>query len=218
MVRIDLHTHTSPKSFCSTVSPDSMIKQAREVGLDGVCFTEHDEPWDEEAIERLRQKHGFLILRGMEVNTEYGHMLVFGVHRYLYGMHRAEFLREIVDAEGGAIVIAHPFRRPVYSGGGFGSLDTGVTIETAAQHAVFRMVEAVEVLNAGRPERENRFAAEFCDAVGLPKAGGSDAHALDEVGLAYTVFDQPITSEADLIRELKHGAYHPESRPRALDQ
>src|SRR3990172_2840212 len=47
----------------------------------------------------------------IEVNTEDGHILAFGVGRYVYGMHRIEELARLVEDAGGALVAAHPYRR-----------------------------------------------------------------------------------------------------------
>ncbi len=45
---IDLHTHTYPRSGDSLLNPDVLIQEAKKLGLDGICLTEHDEFWDVE--------------------------------------------------------------------------------------------------------------------------------------------------------------------------
>ncbi len=57
------------------------------------------------------RRHSFLVIPGVEVNTEDGHMLVFGIDRYVYGMHRMRDLSTLVEKAGGVIVAAHPYRR-----------------------------------------------------------------------------------------------------------
>jgi len=45
--------------------------------------------------------------------------------------------------------------------------------------------------------------------MGLPATGGSDAHAVSDVGKYATHFNQAIESQQDLLEALKSGAYEP---------
>ena len=42
-MKIDLHVHTNVSSPCSLIDPERAIAVAKQVGLDGICVTEHDE-------------------------------------------------------------------------------------------------------------------------------------------------------------------------------
>jgi len=68
---IDLHVHTAPASApasaCASSSVDDIISEARRVGLDGICLTDHNYRWDPTEIQRLRDKHQFLVLGGNEI-------------------------------------------------------------------------------------------------------------------------------------------------------
>ena len=108
---IDLHCHTFPLSDDSFLSPDQLIERAKAVGLDGVCLTEHDFVWEPHKLRELAERHNFLVIPGIEVNTEDGHILVFGLNRYIYGMHRVAQLAQLVAEAGGAMVAPHPYRR-----------------------------------------------------------------------------------------------------------
>jgi hypothetical protein len=59
---IDLHVHTSPASPCASSSVDEMIAEAKRIGLDGICLTDHNHQWDPKEIETLREKHRFVVL------------------------------------------------------------------------------------------------------------------------------------------------------------
>jgi hypothetical protein len=61
---IDLHVHSYPASSCSVASADQLIEEAKSIGLDGICLTEHNYLWEAGKIEELRQHYGFLVLRG----------------------------------------------------------------------------------------------------------------------------------------------------------
>ena len=43
---IDLHIHTYPASPCSSASADQLIKEAKRIGLDGICLTDNNYLWD----------------------------------------------------------------------------------------------------------------------------------------------------------------------------
>ena len=111
---IDLHTHTRIGSDDSFLKPTDLIEQAKKSGLDGVCFTDHDYFWDSDDIAWLCEEHDFLILPGVEINTDDGHILAFGVDKYIYGMHRPEKLRSIIDDAGSVMILSHPYRRHFY--------------------------------------------------------------------------------------------------------
>src|SRR3989337_1903653 len=108
---IDLHTHTQPLSHDSLLSPDDLIEAAKAAGLDAVCLTEHDFTWDPEAVRDLAHRHAFTVIPAIEVTTEDGHFLAFGLGRYVYGMHRSAELARLVEDAGGALIAAHPYRR-----------------------------------------------------------------------------------------------------------
>src|SRR5437868_10490475 len=108
---IDLHCHTKVLSPCSALTPEALVRAARARGLDGVCITEHDAQWTEAAVTALTQEMQFLVLRGMEVTTEVGHVLVFGVSHHDPAMAVLSQLQAMVRAEKGLMYLAHPSRR-----------------------------------------------------------------------------------------------------------
>ncbi len=85
---IDLHVHSAPASPCSSVTIEQLIEEARSIGLDGICLTDHNHRWDPSEVEALRQKHGFLILRGNEITTDQGDILVLGLEEDIQGVIR----------------------------------------------------------------------------------------------------------------------------------
>jgi predicted metal-dependent phosphoesterase TrpH len=202
---IDLHVHTYPASPCGSASVDSLIEEAKRIGLDGICLTDHNHVWDPAHVEELRQRHGFLILRGNEITTNQGDILVFGLEKDIQGIVDLKELRNEVEKADGFMIVAHPFR-------GFlivGVDQAGLTPDKAMERPLFNYVDAVEVLNGKVTERENRFALQVTQGLGLPTTGGSDAHEVAEVGVYATEFHEVIQSEQDLIAALKEGVYSP---------
>jgi predicted metal-dependent phosphoesterase TrpH len=202
---IDLHVHTSPASPCSSSTVDEIIQEAKRIGLDGICLTDHNHVWDPDEVGDLRRKHKLLILRGNEITTDQGDMVVFGLEKEIKGIVKLKDLREEVSAAKGFSIVAHPFRGFLT----FGIGKLGLTPEKAMERPLFKYVDAVEVMNCKVTKRENRFAAKVAEGLNLPTTGGSDAHEVSEVGIFATRFSQVITDEKELIEALRDGSYAP---------
>ena len=200
---IDLHVHTSPASPCSSSTVDEIIQEAKRIGLDGICLTDHNHVWDPEEVEDLRRKHNFLILRGNEITTDQGDMVVFGLEKEIKGIVKLEDLTEEVSKASGFMIAAHPFRGFLT----FGVGQLGLTPENAMERSLFKMVDAIEVMNSKVTDEENSFAAKVAEGLHMPVTGGSDAHQVSEVGIFATRFSQVVEDEKDLIDALKGGNY-----------
>jgi len=199
---IDLHTHTKPWSDDSFLQPHELINRAKQTGLDGICLTEHDWFWDSDAVARLAEEHDFLVLPGVEINTEEGHLLVFGVEEYSFGMHRIDYLKRIVDEVGGFMILAHPYRRQFW-----GNEDILAAVERYCRRPGFRLIDTIEVLNGRGSVRQNEFSQELCERLNLRGVGGSDAHFFSDIPSSATFFQRKITSLKGLITELKAGRF-----------
>ena len=206
---IDLHTHTFPNSDDSFVSPDELVDAAKGLGLDGICITEHDYFWDPDDIRALSRRHGFLVLPGCEVNTDGGHVLVLGLKEYVFGMHKAAFLRKLVEWAGGVMMAAHPYRRRYIRDGARRSGDYWAMVNNACRDDFFSLCDAIEMLNGRATDDETVFSQDLCRRLGLGAVGGSDSHRLTQLGNVATRFHGKITCLEDLIGELKTGRFEP---------
>ena len=204
---IDLHTHTLPLSDDSELTPDELITHAKSAGLDAICLTEHDAFWNDDDISALRRKHHFLVLPGVEINTEEEHLLVFGLKKWVLGMTRAAFVRDLVDEVGGVMIVAHPFRRKILRGEYTKDERYYRELNRAAENPFYRMVDAVEVFNARGLERENAFSRDLADRLNQRGVAGSDSHEVEDIGRAATFFDREVSSLEELIVELKAGRF-----------
>jgi predicted metal-dependent phosphoesterase TrpH len=203
---IDLHTHTRRFSWDSDLTPDELVDLSKRAGLDGICLTEHDFFWDEDDVRSMRKKHDFLVISGVEINTDDGHMLCFGLRSYVYGMHRAPQLAAWLDTAGGVMVAAHPYRRQLQPGNRDGAFSPS-EVARAATNPAYAGCAAMERINGRGGGRENAFAAACCDLLGLAGTAGSDAHTTSDVGTCATEFPGRITGLEDLIAALKSGNY-----------
>jgi predicted metal-dependent phosphoesterase TrpH len=198
-LKIDLHVHTFPRSQCSKIDPNDLVAEARRIGLDGFCLTEHQVLWHADEINRLAGESGIKIFRGNEITTAQGDVLVFGLDKDIRGIVTAQALsREVRDA-GALSIAAHPFRG--FKVFGFGQLD--MSIEQAGNKKILQFVDAVEVRNGRVTEQENNVAFNVSKRLGLLGTAGSDAHELEALGTWIMDFENDIETEADLVRELR---------------
>jgi predicted metal-dependent phosphoesterase TrpH len=215
-LKIDLHTHTIYGSACAYMDPDQLIFKAKSIGLDGVCITEHDHVWGDDALERLRNKHDYLIIGGVEVSTDCGEVLVFGLHEPVLDIYSIDDLKTIVNQAEGIMILAHPFRyeadlvnQNVNSMLSSMSSVDSAQIETISQNPVYSFLDAMETHNGRSGIKEKTLSKAVANHLNLPGTGGSDAHAVMGVGTCYTVFHEPVYSERDLIRQIKEGGIIP---------
>ncbi|HMK35094.1 MAG TPA: PHP domain-containing protein [Desulfomonilaceae bacterium] len=195
---LDLHTHTTKHSRCSTMSPDELMTAAKATGLDGVCITEHNRIWTREEADELSKKHGLAVFRGMEVTTTGGDILVFGLEEEPEGIWTPAALKTRVNAAGAVAIAAHPFRGFLLFG--FGALE--MTVDDAIDNPTFLHVHGLEICNGLVTADENDLARKVADELGLLGVAGSDAHRADAVGTCITHFESEIDSESDLIDAL----------------
>jgi predicted metal-dependent phosphoesterase TrpH len=207
---IDLHTHSYPKSDDSFVEVDDLLDRAKSAGLDGVCLTEHDAFWPDEEVRRLSRRHGLLVLPGCEINTDTGHVIVFGLQRYVFGLHKPHFLLDSVRQRNGAMIAAHPYRRRFLEDPGRKPELRQHMLETASNDKFFQHCDAIEGINGRGSEVQNLFSHDLGGLIGARMTGGSDAHRAEQLGTAATRFERRITDVNDLVCELKAGRFHAE--------
>ena len=206
---IDLHTHSYPHSDDSFMSVDELIKGSKSLGLDAICLTDHDAFWTTEQIDDLSNSHNFLIIPGCEINTEAGHVLVFGLSKYEFGMHKPEFLQACVDKAGGAMIAAHPYRRRFIEEPAGKPGVREEMLERAGGDEFFQMCQGLEALNGRGLSIQNQFSLDLGGMLSVSMTAGSDAHKVEQIGTVATEFERPVSCLADLIKELQAGRFHP---------
>jgi predicted metal-dependent phosphoesterase TrpH len=207
-VILDMHVHTNIGSYDSNLSPLELIQTGKAAGLDGVVVTEHDRGWDIDLARKLGHEHEFMILCGMEVSTDLGHILVYGLEEYVSGIIYAEKLRQVVDQIGGIMFAAHPYRKAfMQTHGRWDAPKPTLTVQEAADRTIVQLVDGLEVYNGATGDRENAMAVAVGEHVGVRGIGGSDAHSELGLGCCVTQFERHIRTEAELIEELRVGRF-----------
>ena len=204
---IDIHTHTYPVSDDSLLDPEELILQAKKVGLDGVCITDHDGFWTPQDIKKLSDKTDFLVIPGCEVTTEDGHLLVYGLREYIFGMHKSDFVKELVTEQGGAIVVAHPYRRVYRDPTPDNNSPYDQMISKGLKNKALKLSDAIEINNGRGSRNENKFSADLAKELKMPGTGASDAHKISDIGTYATNFYDQIKNESDLIKAIKSGRF-----------
>jgi len=210
---LDLHSHSeaSEDSRAPLEAYLNWLKlRAAERPLDGIVLTEHRQFNAAADYRALEDKFGTLVLKASEVETDYGHVLVFGVNedmtrRFDFANVRlpAQELIDEVARMGGVAVPCHPGRPNV-----------GLCEHYLKQPPLENVV-AVEVLNGGSRKGEDERSEELVRTYGYGAIGGSDSHMVSFIGLCATRFAADVRTIEDLVRELKTGVYEPvDFRPR----
>lgn len=185
-MKLDLHVH-SRYSRDASGSPKEVIAQSRRAGLDGVAITDHNAIEGSLEAYGLGREEGILVIRGVEVSTAEGHVLAYGVKELIpRGLTAAETV-ERVHSAGGICCAAHPKRFP--SG-------IGLTVARAGRF------DAIEILNSGSSRRGNSLARKVADQKHSAVTAGSDAHVLDQIGRAYTMFES-VSSEDEVLEAIR---------------
>jgi predicted metal-dependent phosphoesterase TrpH len=204
---LDLHSH-SEASEDSRAPVEAYLNWIRlrrqERPVDGIVLTEHRQFNRDGDYRALEDKFGTMILKATEAETDYGHMLVFGVNEDI--LHRFDFAniripaQELIDEVarmGGVVVPCHPGRPTV-----------GLC-EHYASRPPLENVVAVELLNGGSRRGEDERTAELVAKYGYRATGGSDSHLVSLIGVCATRFEADIRDIDALVRELKTGRYEP---------
>ena len=215
--RYDLHVHTFEGSACARTPAAELADFYKSEGYAGIVVSDHfwagntrvprDLPW-EEWIERFKDGWRHAKARGDEIGLdvfyawEYSYagtdFLTFGLdndwlleHPDVRRMDVRAYL-DLVRASGGYVIHAHPFHEAGYI----------PYIRLLPHH-----VDAVEVINAPKPDFANERAREYARAYGLTMTAGSDCHGAGWQRLAGIETETRLSSMAELIDTLKAGTY-----------
>jgi predicted metal-dependent phosphoesterase TrpH len=201
----DLHIHTRRYSGCSNIDPVEALRTAANVGLDVIALTEHGIRWPDDELNALIAESGvedLLVIPGQEVacysslGAFEGEFLVYGFPRSLGSNKSARQLIEMVHAEGGVVVAAHPFKK---AQGGEGFYGSG--------HLTGKLdVDGLEVDHPSYDEESRRLAKAVMTAMNITGIGCSDAHDLRDIGRRRSIFQDRIDSVEALCEAIRTGS------------
>ena len=172
-LKIDFHTHTNFSSD-GDMSPEGIIRAAKNAGLDGIAVTDHNTIRGGKRAEKLAG-NDFIVFVGAEIKTADGEIIGINLRGDIPPDLSPEETCRRIKNQGGFVIIPHPFDK---TRSGLGD----------AVEKIVEYIDAVEVFNARSPfDRFNKKAADFACKKNLPRVAGSDSHFEDELGYAHTM-------------------------------
>lgn len=178
-VSLDLHIH-SDYSSDGILSLEEIVAGCRAAGLQGCAVCDHERV----LTDKIDLPDDFLLIPGVEIATQYGHLLGLFVSQPIETTD-FEQAAKAIHAQGGLTVMAHPFAHKIHDR----DLEPAVPL-----------LDGLEVQNS-RVEWKNRKAnaqaRAFAKKHRLFPHAGSDAHVYEELGGGRITLEvEQLTAEA----------------------
>lgn len=182
-----IHVHTD-YSYDSDISLEILARFVAAEGIGAVAVTDHDAIAGAVRFQRMTDAK---VIIGEEVSTRDGHLLGLFLHERVQPGMSARDTAKVIRAQGGLVLLPHPFVRAFSCGLG----------EVAGR--IVDLIDAVEVNNAQNlPRRPDRLAERFARTHGLPKFAGADTHMRMSIAPCYQMMPD-FTSPADFLESLR---------------
>ena len=206
-----MHVHTVASDDSTATIPgyiDLILAYRQFHPFDGFVLTEHRTYTPVLDLRRYWDDYGVLVLQGVEMDTNLGHLLVYGINARVLErfdltkrMHDGRRIIAELENLGAVAVPSHPFRESVF----------GSVIERN-EVAGIRILERYNGQNSGK---QNERADTLCAQYALRGLGGSDAHYVHPSWFltCATAFDETMTSSEELVEALHYGHYRPVTLP-----
>ncbi|MCL2687690.1 MAG: PHP domain-containing protein [Methanobrevibacter sp.] len=225
-MKLDPHIH-SIYSGDAISEPQDIIKQAIAIGLDIIAISDHDTVKGSTlAIDIAKDMNDILVVPSIEITTNKGHILGFGLETLISpGLSPEETVEKIHD-EGGIAIVPHPFspyRRGLFfknkkimnrltdfnysedfnENNNKKNSNDDNNIKNSYKNI---RIEGVEVLNARYIFGYSNYKAnKLAQKKDLAKIGASDSHFLEAIGNCYTELTDIDTEPSvdDVIEAIK---------------
>lgn len=193
----DLHIHTI-YSYDGTAAVAAVLRRAKEIGLDVIAITDHDEIAGAQEATTLAPHYGIEVIPGCEITTGEGDLLAYYIKEKIKpGLSLIETLLHVQE-QGGVAIAAHPMA----GGMGMKSLKPYSILKALKHKKTRKTLIGIEAYNGTSIDRmSNRYAQLFANTVKLAHTGNSDAHVIDTIGFGATEFEG--TSATDLMNALR---------------
>ena len=212
MYLYETHCHTSPVSKCARATVRQTLEFYKSQGYRGVFITNHfidgnvnaDKNADYKDLldfyfsdynegKALEKEIGIDVFLGVETSYRGTDFLIYGLDREWWYAHpeimemtkaqQLEFMRE----QGALVIHAHPFREAKY-----------------IDHIRLfpRVVDGVEIFNAGRTDFENEMARIYAKCYGFARFSGTDNHSAGLVARLGGIGTKRVIRSESQLREL----------------
>ena len=195
-LRADFHSHSN-YSRDSVIGPQAFVDNCLRKRVDCIAVTDHNEIEGAFVIQKLARERAegkLKVVIGEEVNTAEGEIIGLFLKELVPRGMSPEDTIDAIHAQGGLVVIPHPydiFRRSV--------------LTDEAIDRVKTAVDAIEGFNCRNIlARHDQKARETAAGVDKPFTLGTDAHSPWEIGAASLELDDFDTPQ-DMLRSLRGG-------------
>ncbi len=214
---IETHVHSSEASRCAVHSGSEQARCYKNLGYTAVIMTDHfingntvmsgHKPWASqvdlfflgyEAARAEGKRLGLDVWFGLESNFSGTEFILTGIDKDWIKRHpemawwSIEDQFKAVDAAGGLVIHAHPYREESYI--------PEVRLFPSLCHAV----ETINMGNINRSDAFNRRATHYAEEHGLPAVGGSDSHRVSDPHGGVRFYEKP-KDLRDFIDTIKSG-------------
>ncbi len=194
----DLHLHTI-YSYDGTASLSAVLSRAKQLGLDVIAITDHDEIRGALKAMEIASNYGVEVIPAIEITTADGDLLaLFITEKVDAGLSLIDTVMR-VRALGGVCIAPHPMA----GGMGMKSLSARTILKALRNPLVTETLIGIETYNATALDRmSNHYARILANQLDIAQVGNSDAHVVDAIGLGATEFEG--SNAADLLIALKN--------------
>ena len=194
----DLHLHTI-YSYDGTASVPSVLKRAREIGLDVIAITDHDEIDGALEAVKLASHYGIEVIPASEITTAEGDLLALFIDKKIKaGLSFIETVLRVREL-GGVCIAPHPMA----GGMGMKSLSAYSILKALRNPHVAETLIGIETYNGTAIDRmSNHYAKVFANGLNIAQTGSSDAHVIDTIGFGATEFEGKTAQ--DLLNALRN--------------
>src|SRR5688572_3288100 len=196
----DLHVHTM-YSYDGTASVSSVLRRAKEINLDVIAITDHDEIAGALEAVKFASHFGIDVIPASEITTTDGDLLALFITEKIPAQRSLIETVLRVRELGGVCIAPHPMA----GGMGMKSLKAYTILKALKNPLVAETLIGIETYNGTAIDRMgNHYAKLFANGLNIAQTGSSDAHVVDTIGFGATEFEGK-TSQ-DLLMALKNKA------------
>ena len=195
----DLHLHTI-YSYDGTATVPAVLRRAKEIGLDVIAITDHDEIGGALEAVKLAPHYAVEVIPGIEITTAEGDLLaLFITEKVDAGLSLIETVLKVREL-GGVCIAPHPMA----GGMGMKSLSAASIIKALRNKQVADTLIGIETYNGTAIDRvSNHYAHILAARLDVSQTGSSDAHVLEAIGIGATEFQGK--TAADFRSALRSG-------------
>jgi predicted metal-dependent phosphoesterase TrpH len=195
MIKTELHAHTSADT-ADRISHDAheLIARAGALGYGALAITLHDRWTDPAPLRDAADRHGLVLLSGIERTIEGKHVLIINGPRDAERVRTFADLAALRSANRHALVVAPHAFYPTPSALG-GLLDRYPDLFDALE------VNAMHVRGIDFNGRARAWAA----AHGKPLVGNSDLHIMSQLGPTYSLVDAAARTPDGICEAIREG-------------